>query len=519
MIESYAESIPQKRTEKKNVGHNFFFKYMWLCRHKNIKPLPEIRKGHECILDLFGDRIKTDDWLQIIDSLPMDQSLRTIAIKLRKRSEHIFENINTESKLRKYRCEPPILSKFVLFGLLQNLGHCLKVNAQIHTLALEGLPLLSKYTQFVLDGISQNHSIRIVSFERSYLLDEGVQMICSTLKYLANIEHVNFSQCELTSKSTEAISDLIKHHSIFRYSEGWKNSLRYRAIDPDSICGLRRISLNRNPMIGNDGLKIIVDSLKDDEWLKAIDMQGCGLSDEGAEQIVNLLIANKQLVIFDIKGNADVSRHVMDRIRKLLGCEVDDLNSVGPVKSLSTKAIIENLREKVIFLEMQLNTEVLNRKRSEELNQHLQDSLTKHQNEIFNNNVNIPNGYTLIEKNVLDKLIKRSAVPGNKGESLSNLRKNTSRHKMFKSLFSVRSPVKELSNEKEIDSKMWPMCDAEQAGDCRIVSLFKRTVSGELMLDQTSLSPNDSAGREDNVLSYRGHKVTARELFMGPIMS
>lgn len=56
---------------------------------------------------------------------------------------------------------------------------------------------------------------------------------------------------------------------ITRYSEGWEMSLRYRSVDVDSISGLRYISLANNPDLGDNGLRPIVEVLKEDAWVKS----------------------------------------------------------------------------------------------------------------------------------------------------------------------------------------------------------------------------------------------------------
>ena len=55
-----------------------------------------------------------------------------------------------------------------------------------------------------------------------------------------------------------------------RHSEAWKSSLRYRAPDLDCMPGLRRITLNRNPLLGDNGAKALSEALKDDLWLKGL---------------------------------------------------------------------------------------------------------------------------------------------------------------------------------------------------------------------------------------------------------
>lgn len=59
-----------------------------------------------------------------------------------------------------------------------------------------------------------------------------------------------------------------KIQKISRYTEGWQKSLRYRDVDPETMPGLRSIALSRNPQIGDDGIKPILEVLKEDVWIK-----------------------------------------------------------------------------------------------------------------------------------------------------------------------------------------------------------------------------------------------------------
>ncbi|KAF6040570.1 CEP78 [Bugula neritina] len=96
---------------------------------------------------------------------------------------------------------------------------------------------------------------------------------------------------------------IFMHQAIMRHSEAWKSSLRYRAPDLDCMPGLRRITLNRNPLLGDNGAKALADSLKDDLWLKAVDLQECGLTDVGAEHLLDALRLNSTILVLDIRGN------------------------------------------------------------------------------------------------------------------------------------------------------------------------------------------------------------------------
>lgn len=59
----------------------------------------------------------------------------------------------------------------------------------------------------------------------------------------------------------------------------------------DIMKGLRRLTLNNNPRIGNHGCKLLCEVLKDDHWMKAIDLQNCGIDDTGGQIWLNLLKA------------------------------------------------------------------------------------------------------------------------------------------------------------------------------------------------------------------------------------
>lgn len=49
---------------------------------------------------------------------------------------------------------------------------------------------------------------------------------------------------------------------MYRYSESWKQTLRYREPDLDGMRGLRRLTCNNNPDIGDEGLMTICEVLQ-----------------------------------------------------------------------------------------------------------------------------------------------------------------------------------------------------------------------------------------------------------------
>ena len=85
--------------------------------------------------------------------------------------------------------------------------------------------------------------------------------------------------------------------------------------------GLRRLTLNDNTQIGNNGSKLLCEALKEDKWLKAIDMQNCGLGDAAGNAWLNLLRApiksSSKVVTIDSLGNRTLGIVDLRRNKKL----------------------------------------------------------------------------------------------------------------------------------------------------------------------------------------------------------
>ncbi|KAH8856375.1 Centrosomal protein of 78 kDa [Schistosoma japonicum] len=52
-----------------------------------------------------------------------------------------------------------------------------------------------------------------------------------------------------------------------RHNAAWQESLRYRYPELDRLGGLKRITLNDNPKIGDEGSILLADALIDDLWM------------------------------------------------------------------------------------------------------------------------------------------------------------------------------------------------------------------------------------------------------------
>lgn len=444
---------------------NFYEKYTNYCKLKIVRPLPLPQKNVQKYFEICGDRIDASNWLAIIDSLAYDQSLVTVAIKLKKAIQAPVARINSLNKLRKIPCQVPIATAILFGGLVRSISQSLSVSNCLTSLALEGLPLLSVFTHQLLEGLSQNHSIERMSFDRSALGDEGFEAVCSTIKYLPNIDSLSACQCNLTHKSCEALAALITAQCVYRFSEGWMHSLRYRAVDVKSIRGIKRIALNGNGLIGDKGVRRIIDALIDDEWIEAVQLRECGLTNDSADLIMKYLNKVGSRVIFDVTRNKHLSKYCAEEIL----ANVEDHHS----STLSNKEMIMKLKEENECLRSQLSTEKLNRMRSDELNVQLKRELLKEPNEPSKTEVSqIPEGFVLLPKDSLVTIHARDKLAK---EIQKNARSR--RTKATKSIYTMSKKTlrsRKFSNGPEIvgdakPSKKWKTLSEKSANDARTI--------------------------------------------------
>lgn len=72
--------------KKSSKSRSFHFRYMELCRAKNISPVPNLRSNvnSNTFLEVFGDKLGVSEWQLIIDALHYDLVLQTVIIRMRR---------------------------------------------------------------------------------------------------------------------------------------------------------------------------------------------------------------------------------------------------------------------------------------------------------------------------------------------------------------------------------------------------------------------------------------------------
>ncbi|NXN23268.1 CEP78 protein, partial [Nycticryphes semicollaris] len=293
---------------------DFYSHYEHLCALQGSVPLKAVKANlAQSALDLVVDRIKAADLAPLLNAIRHNKTLTSIGI----RSFH--QQGLGESGIEKYKTYfrrriPAIRSKDLTGQLCRAIKGCLSISDVLKNLELQGLLLRERDLILLTKGLATASSLESVSLAHCPIGDRGLETICQSVKNSATIRHINFTGCSLTWRGAEHVANVLKHQAMKRHSEAWAESLRYRRPDLDYMTGLRRITLNCNMLVGDRGASAFADCLAEDLWLKALDLQQCGISSEGARSLLDALQTNTTLVVLDIRKNPLIDHIMMKNI-------------------------------------------------------------------------------------------------------------------------------------------------------------------------------------------------------------
>ncbi|XP_008292287.1 centrosomal protein of 78 kDa [Stegastes partitus] len=289
---------------------DFMAYYDFACARQESVPLPVVKVNlDKGMLDFNGDRLKLTDWPPILSSISINKHLHHIAI-----SSTYQANLGSGDADRRYfkssfrRRIPAVRSKDMTFKVCKALRECLIVSPNLKTLQLNGLPLRERDLIILTKGLSKNTSLENLSLANCPITDEGLEVICQSVKYSTSIRTIDFTGCSLTWRGAEHMANIIKHQGMQRHGTAWAESLRYRQPQFEGMGGLRRVTLNHNTLIGDRGAAALARELSEDLWVKAVDLQRCGLSNEGARRLLEALKTNSSLRVLDIRSNPLVDK-------------------------------------------------------------------------------------------------------------------------------------------------------------------------------------------------------------------
>uniref|UniRef100_A0A8C0CGU6 Centrosomal protein of 78 kDa n=1 Tax=Balaenoptera musculus TaxID=9771 RepID=A0A8C0CGU6_BALMU len=300
---------------RRDSAADFASHYEYLCALQDSVPLPAVRASlREGVLDFNADRLRGVDWAPLLSTLKINKDLPLICIK------SFFQPWLGETgcdRNKVYRSRvPAIRNKDVTFQLCKALKCCVSASGALRNLELNGLVLrerdLTMLTKVSLHCATLVH----LCLANCPIGDGGLEIICQGIKNSITLKTVNFTGCNLTWQGADHMAKILKYQTIRRHEETWAESLRYRRPDLDCMAGLRRITLNCNTLIGDLGASAFAESLSEDLWLRALDLQQCGLTSEGAKALLKALETNRTLVVLDIRKNPLVDHSVMKAVIK-----------------------------------------------------------------------------------------------------------------------------------------------------------------------------------------------------------
>ncbi|XP_072537198.1 centrosomal protein of 78 kDa [Salminus brasiliensis] len=284
------------------------------CAAQGSVPLPAVTSSlGQGVLDFNGDVLSIADWTPVLSSLAINKHLQSVTI----RSCYLSTlGSQASSKATSRRRTPAIHSKSMTLQLCKAVQKCLCASPSLKTLQLHGLPLREKDLNILTKGLSKNASLEHFSLARCPIADAGLEVICQSVKYSSTIRTVDFTSCNITWQGAEHMANIIKHQAVRRHSTAWAESLRYRKAEFEAMGGLRRITLNDNILIGDRGVTALAEELAEDLWVKAMDLQRCGISNEGAKVLEKMLQSNSTLCVLDIRRNPLVDNELVKAVIK-----------------------------------------------------------------------------------------------------------------------------------------------------------------------------------------------------------
>ncbi|XP_040897541.1 centrosomal protein of 78 kDa isoform X2 [Toxotes jaculatrix] len=301
---------------RRQGAQDFMAYYDFACARQESVPVLAVKMNlDKGMLDFNGDRLKLTDWPPILSSISINKHLHHIAIS----STHQASLGSGDADRRYYKSSfrkkiPAIRSKDMTFKLCKALRECLMVSSNLKTLQLNGLPLRERDLITLTKGLAKSVSLENLSLANCPITDEGLEVICQSVKYSTIIRTVDFTGCNLTWRGAEHMANIIKHQGMQRHGTAWAESLRYRQPQFEGMGGLRRVTLNCNTLIGDRGAAALAHELAEDLWVKAVDLQRCGLSNEGARRLLETLKTNSSLCVLDIRSNPLVDKVLIKTI-------------------------------------------------------------------------------------------------------------------------------------------------------------------------------------------------------------
>eukprot|EP00118_Oscarella_pearsei_P010747 m.67819 g.67819 ORF g.67819 m.67819 type:complete len:524 (+) comp35475_c0_seq9:14-1585(+) len=280
--------------------------YETLCALQDSCPFREIISGGKSgRIIVNADRLAVTDWHPLLKALQINKSLESMSFRRYRRRKPTAEErqLWTRCRFGARGKHPAISKREISMKLCRAIANCLTLTSNLHLLELEDISIKLDHIQTLSTGLMKNSSVKHLSLKYCQIGDRCLEVLCKGIRNRENLATVDFSGCCLTWKGAKTIAELIKYQATQRHSQAWKESLRQKEPNVDKMAGLRRITLSSNQLVGDKGAALLAEALEDDLWVKALDLQQCGISNKGARQLLACLEYKTNLCVLDIRLN------------------------------------------------------------------------------------------------------------------------------------------------------------------------------------------------------------------------
>ncbi|XP_031848693.2 uncharacterized protein LOC116434101 [Nomia melanderi] len=192
-------------------------------------------------------------------------------------------------------------------------------DARITSITIDGIPLSSRYLNILCLGLRNNETLTHLSLTRCRIGDVGCNSVLESLGNNPNLCILNLSGCRLTRRSAMSLYLFLKRRGADLLQNVWvETSAETREYhSAGKVQGLQKLILNQNPKFGDNGVQQLMYAVKFDCWLKSLSFRHCGITKQGAENIINVLQSNSVLKKVDLTQNR-IPINTFQVLRKIL---------------------------------------------------------------------------------------------------------------------------------------------------------------------------------------------------------
>eukprot|EP00731_Ephydatia_muelleri_P010557 Em0005g1143a len=293
---------------------NFEDYYQSLCALESTTPVASVLAGAKLnTLKCNASQLRASDWHPLLSALQINKTFHTIAIYKKWEDVYLTRDVRTTgTRVRKTEGRGP--DRDMVSAIIRSLNECMCVSPALKCLMIEGISFRTKDIVLLSKGLSDSNVLSHLSLKGSRLGDKGVEIVCGVLKNLQCLGWLDLTACDIGPRGTTFLAALIKFQCTARQTAAWKGSLRHHQPSLADIQGLRRLTLNLNRSIGDRGALELSNALMDDKWIRALDLQSCDISTDGAIGFSEALRLNGFLVTLDLRDNELIDDDILDDI-------------------------------------------------------------------------------------------------------------------------------------------------------------------------------------------------------------